>query len=43
MENNNGTYILIALLEEIKGETLDRSHLIPGVKSQVKGSIQSLQ
>ena len=42
-ESNNGTYIHFSLLEKIKGESLDKSHLIPGVKSQVNGSIQSLQ
>ena len=28
-KSNDGTFILIALLGEMKGETLDRSHLIP--------------
>ena len=28
-KSNDGTYILIALLGKMKGETLDKSHLIP--------------
>ena len=30
-KSNDGTFILIALLGKMKGETLDRSHLIPCV------------